>query len=141
MTKNTTSPLLKLIRRVAEDQRTRKLTDQELLGRFRTEHDETAFSGLVHRHGAMVLNACRRSLANADAAEDAADPRHEDDLGLLAGVVDRRVGLVGGELECDRHAGEHDGVLERDQGKGTWFVRHGACVPRGQWYRKGTAAT
>jgi RNA polymerase sigma factor (sigma-70 family) len=71
MGKNATSPLLNLIRRVTEDQRIRKLTDQELLGHFRADQDETAFRGLVQRHGAMVLDVCRNVLRNDADAEDA----------------------------------------------------------------------
>ena len=46
-------------------------SDAELLGRFARLRDEGAFAALVGRHGPMVLNACRRVLGDADAAEDA----------------------------------------------------------------------
>src|SRR5437763_12732954 len=45
--------------------------DRELLERYLTQHDESAFAALVHRHGAMVLGACRRLLACEQDAEDA----------------------------------------------------------------------
>jgi RNA polymerase sigma factor (sigma-70 family) len=65
-----TSPLLNLIRRVAEDPRIESLTDQELLARFRAERDEAAFRGMVRRHGPMVLDVCRNVLGNEADAED-----------------------------------------------------------------------
>jgi RNA polymerase sigma factor (sigma-70 family) len=71
MTRPATNPVLKLIRRLAENQRLEGLTDQELLVRFRTTHDEAAFRGLLQRHGSMVLDVCRNVLRNEADAEDA----------------------------------------------------------------------
>jgi RNA polymerase sigma factor (sigma-70 family) len=65
------STLLSLIRRVVGDPRLAKCTDQELLRRFRAEHDEEAFRALVQRHGSMVLEVCRTALGNQADAEDA----------------------------------------------------------------------
>jgi hypothetical protein len=67
----TASPILHLIRRVAEDQRLKDLPDQELLQRFLAGHDKTAFDALLRRHGSMVLDVCRNVLANEQDAEDA----------------------------------------------------------------------
>lgn len=47
------------------------LTDGELLQRFIATRDESAFELLVWRHGAMVMQTCRRLLDNLHDAEDA----------------------------------------------------------------------
>src|SRR5262249_26876331 len=49
------------------------MSDDELLGRFarRDPGSETAFEGLVTRHGPMVLHVCWRILGDRHAAEDA----------------------------------------------------------------------
>jgi RNA polymerase sigma factor (sigma-70 family) len=52
-------------------QRQPDLTDSQLLDRFVTERDETAFALLVQRHGPVVLGVCRRVLDDAHAVEDA----------------------------------------------------------------------
>ncbi len=47
------------------------LTDQELLSRFATKGDESAFEALVSRHGPMVFRVCREILADSHDAQDA----------------------------------------------------------------------
>jgi hypothetical protein len=47
------------------------VSDRELLDRFLRRQDEAAFAALVHRHGAMVVSACRRVLNQEQDAEDA----------------------------------------------------------------------
>ncbi len=48
-----------------------EIPDRELARRFVATRDETAFRWIVHRHGGLVWNVCRRSLANANDADDA----------------------------------------------------------------------
>ena len=59
-----TSPILRQIRRIVEDDGTRQRSDQDLLAAFANRRDEAAFHALVHRHGPMVLDVCRSVLAN-----------------------------------------------------------------------------
>ncbi len=66
-----TSPVLRLIRRITENQRIVRLTDEELLRQFCAHQDEVAFRALVGRHGAMVFDLCRNLLGNEADAEDA----------------------------------------------------------------------
>jgi RNA polymerase sigma factor (sigma-70 family) len=46
-------------------------SDAELLERYVTRRDESAFAALVARHGPMVFGVCRRLLRHAQDAEDA----------------------------------------------------------------------
>jgi RNA polymerase sigma factor (sigma-70 family) len=62
------SPVLRFLRGVAPPA---DATDAELLSRFVRQRDEAAFSTLLHRHGPVVLGACRRVLHNEHDAEDA----------------------------------------------------------------------
>jgi RNA polymerase sigma factor (sigma-70 family) len=64
-----TSALLRHIRRLSRSDVA--LTDRQLLERFIVEDDEGAFAELVGRHGALVLNVCRRTLRREQDAEDA----------------------------------------------------------------------
>jgi RNA polymerase sigma factor (sigma-70 family) len=61
--------VLRYIRRVAAAEC--PLADRELLDRFVTRRDETAYAALVGRHGPMVLRLCLRVLQNQHDAEDA----------------------------------------------------------------------
>jgi RNA polymerase sigma factor (sigma-70 family) len=71
MAKTTVNPILHMIRRLAEDQHVKTLPDQDLLQRFTSSQDAAAFAGLVRRHGAMVLDVCRKVAGNDADAEDA----------------------------------------------------------------------
>src|SRR5262249_20718661 len=63
-----------VLRRVRSDMAAREmrcLADAELLHRFVTKRDETAFAVLMNRHSRMVLGVCRRVVAQIQDAEDA----------------------------------------------------------------------
>src|SRR4051794_30755111 len=45
--------------------------DSQLLDRFLSARDETAFAALVQRHGSLVLGVCQRLLGATPGAEDA----------------------------------------------------------------------
>src|SRR5437879_3986889 len=47
------------------------LSDWQLLDRFVSQHDETAFEALISRHGAMVLGISRRMLGHSPDVDDA----------------------------------------------------------------------
>src|SRR6266545_194310 len=71
MTRKAVSRILHLIRNIAEDQCCQGLPDGELLRRFSSGRDESAFHGLMLRHGSMVLDVCRSVLGNEHDAEEA----------------------------------------------------------------------
>jgi RNA polymerase sigma factor (sigma-70 family) len=66
MSKHAGSVVLRAVRATA----VHSSTDQELLASFAAGNQD-AFAALVARHAAMVLGVCRRTLANAQDAEDA----------------------------------------------------------------------
>jgi DNA-directed RNA polymerase specialized sigma24 family protein len=59
------------LRSLAPDAARDASPDPDLLERFATGRDDSAFLALVRRHGPMVLGVCRRLLPDPDAAEDA----------------------------------------------------------------------
>src|SRR5262245_46183623 len=63
--------LVRRLRRATEPAGDAALSDAQLLERFVARRDEAAFELLVWRHGAMVLNLCRRLLRHEQDAEDA----------------------------------------------------------------------
>ena len=67
MSKASSSTILHLLRRVAQDQ----LPDEQLLRQFRERGDEACFHALLRRHGPMVLALCRSMLRSEADAEDA----------------------------------------------------------------------
>jgi RNA polymerase sigma factor (sigma-70 family) len=58
-------------RRVAAGAAADELSDGELLRRFASGRDESAFGELLRRHGPMVLRVCRRLIDDRHDAEDA----------------------------------------------------------------------
>jgi RNA polymerase sigma factor (sigma-70 family) len=48
-----------------------RMTDHQLLQKFASQRDETAFTALVRRHGALVWRVCRTVLPQLHDAEDA----------------------------------------------------------------------
>jgi RNA polymerase sigma-70 factor (ECF subfamily) len=63
--------LLRYLRRAGYFQEAGRPTDGQLLERFVSQREETAFEELVRRHGPMVLGFCRRALHNEHDVEDA----------------------------------------------------------------------
>ena len=66
-----TAAVLHHLRRLAGSAAHNDLSDRQLLSRFATSRDESAFAELLRRHGPLVLGACRRLLRHEQDAEDA----------------------------------------------------------------------
>lgn len=64
-------PLLTFLHGIGRAKQAEQSSDRQLLRDFAQQRNEGAFSTLVRRHGAMVLNTCRRHLRNSHDAEDA----------------------------------------------------------------------
>jgi RNA polymerase sigma factor (sigma-70 family) len=65
------NPVIRYLRKVHATWNAADLTDRQLLGRFAQDGDATAFAELMHRHGPLVFQVCRRVLHDRHAAEDA----------------------------------------------------------------------
>ena len=63
--------LLNVIRKLAARAQPAGVSDAQLLERYCKQRDQGAFELLVHRHGPMVLGACRRVLQDEHRTEDA----------------------------------------------------------------------
>jgi RNA polymerase sigma factor (sigma-70 family) len=63
--------VLSHIRQLAGADRARELSDAQLLERFVSRHEESAFAALLQRHGRLVWSVCRQVLHNEHDAEDA----------------------------------------------------------------------
>jgi RNA polymerase sigma factor (sigma-70 family) len=69
--KTSLGDMVQYFRNVCEVQRSRDLTDADLLRRFLADREGAAFAVLVQRHGPMVLGLCNRILGDLHSAEDA----------------------------------------------------------------------
>ena len=63
--------LMRRIKELAAGRAGGQRTDRQLLDDFASRRDNSAFAGLVERHGPMVLSVCRRVLRHEQDAEDA----------------------------------------------------------------------
>jgi DNA-directed RNA polymerase specialized sigma24 family protein len=63
--------VLTRLRRLVAAENAGQWSDGQLLERFANTRDADAFAALAQRHGAMVVNVCRRVLQNDADAEDA----------------------------------------------------------------------
>jgi RNA polymerase sigma factor (sigma-70 family) len=88
--------VLRQLRGLITAEQAARVPDRQLVERFATRHEETAFGALVKRHGRLVWGVCRRVLRNVHDAEDAFQATF---LALVqkAGSVGKR-GTVGGWL-------------------------------------------
>jgi RNA polymerase sigma factor (sigma-70 family) len=105
------------------------LSDRQLLQRFASRGDQSAFAALVGKHGPMVLGVCRRIVRDRHEAEDAFQAAFlvlarragsiqvDDSLGRWLYTVARRIALRaeagaprrgGAEIDLDRLAAPDD---------------------------------
>jgi RNA polymerase sigma factor (sigma-70 family) len=70
MAQSALGEIVRFIHNACAMQGTCDLTDRELLARFMSHRDESAFTLLVRRHGPMVFSVCRRVLGDSHEAED-----------------------------------------------------------------------
>jgi RNA polymerase sigma factor (sigma-70 family) len=59
------------LRQIVAAQTSRDSTDAQLVHAFAVERDQSAFTALVQRHGALVMSVCRHVLRHEQDAEDA----------------------------------------------------------------------
>jgi len=71
MSKSDLGALADFLRRLEGPSAGQGLSDRQLLARFATNGDQSAFATIVQRHGPLVLNVCRRMLRHEQDAEDA----------------------------------------------------------------------
>jgi RNA polymerase sigma factor (sigma-70 family) len=88
------SGVLYQLRHTLAAQRCGRLADHDLLERYVTARDESAFAALVKRHGPMVLGLCWRVLRQRQDAEDAFQAAFLV-LARKAGAIRKREALAG----------------------------------------------
>ena len=122
MPATTLQAFLEHLRILTDPNRSRELSDADLLERFRTQREEAAFTLLVQRHGPMVLTLCRRILGNGHEAEDvfqaaflvlvrkAATIRQDESLAGWLHRVASRLALKTRAQAARRHKSERDGA-------------------------------
>ena len=98
------------------------LSERQLLERFLTCGDRSAFEAILARHGPMVLGVCRRVLENSHDVDDAFQAtflilvkkagsiRDRDALGTWLCAVARRVAVRARASSRRRHARERTGL-------------------------------
>ncbi len=92
-------------------------TDSQLLGRFVTSQDQSAFAQLVRRHGPMVLGVCQRVLRDRHDAEDAFQAAFFILARKAASVVKRE------SLSSWLYAVAYHAALEAKSAKARWRTR------------------
>jgi hypothetical protein len=110
-------------------------TDGQLVEAFLSRRDEAAFTGLVQRHGPMVLGVCRQVLRDHAAADDAFQATFLV-LARKAGSIRRgqavsswlyqvahRVALRARAQEEHRHQRERETAMMRPSCCATWKAR------------------
>ncbi len=104
---------LRQIHRLFEAGTVAGLTDGQLIERFLSTRDESAFTALVGRHGPMVLAVCRTVLQDSSDVEDAFQATF---LVLIrrAGTIWRRE-AVGGWLHRVAHRVAVQASLDRSR--------------------------
>jgi RNA polymerase sigma factor (sigma-70 family) len=71
MAGNPLGNVLRQLRKWIDTRTGSDVSDDDLLERFVTQHDENAFEAIVRRHGPLVLGVCRRWLFDSEDVEDA----------------------------------------------------------------------
>ncbi|OAI46643.1 hypothetical protein AYO44_11040 [Planctomycetaceae bacterium SCGC AG-212-F19] len=71
MSSSQLSKVLRRLRHIMGDEGAPDETDGQLLQRFISHHDESAFRVLLDRYGPMVMGVCRRALTDPHDADDA----------------------------------------------------------------------
>jgi RNA polymerase sigma factor (sigma-70 family) len=127
-------PLVSRIRRIAENPGLRALTDRELLQGFVADRDQAAFEVLLHRHGELVLAACRQVLSDPADVEDAFQAtfltllrkaesvRWQQSLGGWLFGAAHRIALQARANACRRRQREAQAAISREKAETAGFT-------------------